>query len=143
MTSQPVPPSPSTRRRMKAVRRRDTKPEKVLRSELHARGLRFKIDAPPEPGLRGRADVVFPRARIAIYVDGCFWHSCPEHATIPKANREWWEAKLAANVERDKRVTRDLTDRGWQVLRIWEHSDMPTTAAQIAELYLLRTNLCN
>ncbi len=128
---------------MKAVRRRDTKPEKVLRSELHARGLRFKIDAPPEPGLRGRADVVFPRARIAIYVDGCFWHSCPEHATIPKANREWWEAKLAANVERDKRVTRDLTDRGWQVLRIWEHSDMPTTAAQIAELYLLRTNLCN
>jgi DNA mismatch endonuclease, patch repair protein len=128
---------------MKAVQRRDTKPEKVLRSELHARGLRFRIDAPPEPGLRGRADVVFPRARIAIYVDGCFWHSCPEHATIPKAIREWWEAKLAANVERDKRVTRDLTVRGWHALRIWEHSNMLTTAAQIAELYLLRTNFCD
>jgi DNA mismatch endonuclease (patch repair protein) len=125
---------------MKAVRRHGTQPERELRSALHARGLRYRVDVSPVSGFRRRADLVFSRARIAVYVDGCFWHSCPQHATTPKSNREWWEEKLAANVARDRRTDRDLAELGWTVVRVWEHEDMEPAAERIAALYSERIN---
>lgn len=123
---------------MKAVRRRGTLPELELRSALHRRGLRYRVDVAPVPGFRRRADVVLSRARIAVYVDGCFWHSCPEHATTPKSNREWWEEKLAANVARDRKTDRDLAELGWAVVRVWEHEDMEAAAERIVALHSAR-----
>ncbi|MBH0119867.1 very short patch repair endonuclease [Rhodococcus sp. HM1] len=113
---------------MSRQRRRDTAPEVALRRELHRRGLRFFVDRAPLPGLRRRADLVFPRRHLAVYVDGCFWHRCPVHATDPKNNSEWWAAKLAGNVARDRDTDARLTAAGWTVVRIWEHED-PLTAA--------------
>ncbi|NKS72039.1 DNA mismatch endonuclease Vsr [Rhodococcus hoagii] len=113
---------------MRAQRRRDTAPEVALRRELHRRGARFFVDRAPLRGLRRRADLVFPRRRVAVYVDGCFWHSCPQHATSPKNNAQWWADKLAANVVRDRDTDTRLADAGWTVVRIWEHED-PTEAA--------------
>lgn len=119
---------PLTSARMRAQRRRDTAPEVALRRELHRRGARFFVDRAPLRGLRRRADLVFPRRRVAVYVDGCFWHSCPQHATSPKNNAQWWADKLAANVVRDRDTDTRLADAGWAVVRIWEHED-PTEAA--------------
>ncbi|EGD23694.1 DNA mismatch endonuclease Vsr [Prescottella equi ATCC 33707] len=119
---------PLTSARMRAQRRRDTAPEVALRRELHRRGARFFVDRAPLRGLRRRADLVFPRRRVAVYVDGCFWHSCPQHATSPKNNAQWWADKLAANVVRDRDTDTRLADAGWTVVRIWEHED-PTEAA--------------
>ena len=125
-----VPPasSESARERMKRTRRRDTKPELALRSELHRLGLRYFVDRAVTTSKR-RADVVFPRARVAVYVDGCFWHGCPTHGTLPKTNREWWASKLEANRSRDQRTDRELAEAGWIVLRFWEHDD-PVSAAR-------------
>lgn len=117
---------------MSRLGRRDTLPELALRSELHRRGLRFRVDRAPVSGLRSRADVVFGPARVAVYVDGCFWHSCPEHGTKPKANAEWWDRKLKRNQERDAETDRTLREHGWQVVRIWEHED-PIEAANRVE----------
>jgi DNA mismatch endonuclease (patch repair protein) len=125
---------------MKAVRRRGTRPELELRSALHARGLRYRVDVAPVPGSRRRADVVLRPARIAVYVDGCFWHSCPQHATVPKSNREWWEAKLGANVERDRKTDRGLAELGWAVVRVWEHEDMEAAAERIVAMHSARTD---
>jgi len=113
---------------MARLGRRDTTPELAIRSELHRRGLRFRVDRAPVPGLRSRADIVFGPARVAVYVDGCFWHSCPDHATRPKANAEWWEQKLNRNQERDRETNRVLAEHGWTVVRMWEHED-PVKAA--------------
>ncbi len=112
---------------MRANRRRDTGPEMALRRELHRRGLRFRVDHPPVEGLRCRADIVFTRARVVVFVDGCFWHSCPEHATTPRANGDWWRTKLELNVARDRRNDTALSEAGWLVIRIWEH--VPATVA--------------
>ena len=112
---------------MRATRRRDTAPEMALRRELHRRGLRFMVDFAPVRGLRCRADLVFTRARVAVFVDGCFWHACPEHGNLPKANGAWWQEKLRQNVARDRRNDRELRDAGWQVIRCWEHE--PADAA--------------
>jgi DNA mismatch endonuclease, patch repair protein len=116
---------------MSRLGRRDTLPELAIRSELHRRGLRFRVDRAPLPGLRSRADIVFGPARVAVYVDGCFWHSCPEHGTMPKANAEWWERKLKRNQERDIETDRALREHGWEVVRIWEHEDPVEAAAGI------------
>ena len=116
---------------MERQARRDTKPELALRRELWRRGLRYRIDVAPISGLRRRADVVFTRARVAVYVDGCYWHSCPDHATVPKANREWWVAKLAGNTARDRRADAVLRAGGWRVLRFWEHEDPDAVADAI------------
>lgn len=113
---------------MARVARRDTRPELSIRRELHARGLRYRVDVSPVPRLRGRADILFRQARVAVYVDGCFWHSCPEHGVLPKSNREWWREKLAANVRRDRTTESTLAELGWRVVRVWEHED-PVTAA--------------
>jgi DNA mismatch endonuclease, patch repair protein len=117
---------------MSKLGRRDTLPERALRSELHRRGFRYRVDRAPVPGLRSRADIVFGPARVAVYVDGCFWHSCPEHATRPKANAEWWERKLDRNQERDRETDQVLQEHGWEVIRIWEHED-PVAAADRVE----------
>lgn len=118
---------------MSKLGRRDTLPELALRSELHRRGFRFRVDRAPLPGLRSRADIVFGPARVAVYVDGCFWHSCPEHATKPKANAEWWEQKLKRNQERDAATNRALRENGWEVVRIWEHEDPAAAADRVEE----------
>lgn len=117
---------------MSKLGQRDTLPERAIRSELHRRGLRFRVDRAPLPGLRSRADIVFGPARVAAYVDGCFWHSCPEHGTRPKANSDWWDRKLARNRERDRETDRILRENGWEVVRIWEHED-PVEAADRLE----------
>jgi DNA mismatch endonuclease, patch repair protein len=117
---------------MKRTRGRDTKPELVLRSALHRLGLRFRVDRPVLPGSRRRADVVFAGARIAVFVDGCFWHGCPEHGTMPKANRRFWKEKLEANQDRDRSTDEQLEEVGWKVMRFWEHVDPQVAAAEIA-----------
>ena len=121
MASRPVPDSPATRDRMSAQRRRDTAPELALRRELHRRGRRYRVDRAPLPGLRRRADLVFPTARVAVFVDGCFWHGCPLHYRVPGTNAGYWEPQIARNVERDAETTIALVEAGWRVLRYWEH----------------------
>lgn len=116
---------------MKRVRRKDTNAEIRLRRLLHARGLRYFVDKAPIKGMRSRADLVFPRAQVAVFVDGCFWHSCPLHATKPKSNREWWESKLAANVERDRLTNAALDAAGWTVVRVWEHEAVEVAADRV------------
>lgn len=123
--------SPAVAARMSYVRRRDTGPEIALRRALHARGLRFRVDVRPTPRLRGRADIVFTRRRVAVYVDGCFWHACPAHGVVPKSNSEWWREKLAATVERDRRADELLRDEGWSVVRVWEHEDVEAAAERV------------
>ena len=113
-------------------RSRDTKPELLVRRSLHARGLRFRVDLRPEPAVRTRADIVFTRRRIAVYIDGCFWHGCPLHGTSPKAHAEYWTPKLARNVERDGESTAALEQRGWLVLRFWSHEPVAEVVDKIA-----------
>lgn len=114
---------------MRATARRDTLPERRLRTVLHRRGLRYFVDRPPLAGMRRRADVVFPRARVAVFVDGCFWHGCPTHGTQPRANAEWWRDKLEGNKRRDRDTDRRLLEAGWRVVRVWEH-EPPEQAAK-------------
>jgi DNA mismatch endonuclease, patch repair protein len=136
----PVPPpgvappsSPNATATMRANRRRDTSPELALRSLLHRRGLRFRVDQ--RIGLGGRSwvrpDLVFRRAQVAVFVDGCFWHSCPEHGELPVANREFWEAKLARTVDRDRAQSAALEAAGWTVVRCWEHESTEEAAARV------------
>ena len=127
-----TPSSPGVSERMSRVRRRDTAPELELRSELHRRGLRYRVDRRPVPTVPSRADLVFGPAKVAVYVDGCFWHSCPAHGTMPRANEAYWQAKLARNQERDATVNVTLAEAGWTVVRIWEHED-PEAAADRVE----------
>ena len=117
---------------MARMPRKDTGPEVALRSELHRRGLRFRTHL---KGLPGRPDIVFTRAGLAIFVDGCFWHRCPVHRTEPKNNSEWWAEKLEGNVQRDLRQTSKLTESGWEVLRIWEHVPVGEAADGVEQLY--------
>ncbi len=132
----PQPTSPAASRVMRGNRKRDTRPEVRLRSELHRRGLRFRKDyLIDQPSVRVRVDVVFPGSRLAVFVDGCFWHGCPDHGTVPRANTGYWPAKLARNRERDERVDALLRAEGWIVLRIWEHAH-PAEAAVLVEKML-------
>jgi DNA mismatch endonuclease (patch repair protein) len=124
----------ATSARMSRQRSRDTAPELALRRELHRRGLRFFVDRAPLPGLRRRADLVFPRRRLAVYVDGCFWHRCPQHATDPRRNGAWWADKLAGNVARDRATDAALAEAGWRVVRIWEHESPREAADRIQRL---------
>jgi DNA mismatch endonuclease (patch repair protein) len=116
---------------MQGNRGRDTRPELALRRELHRRGLRYRVHLRPEPGLRAFADVVFTRARVAVFVDGCFWHACPRHRTDPRTNSAWWAEKLARNVRRDRRVNEELQRAGWVVVRVWEHESPAEAAARV------------
>lgn len=115
---------------MQLTRRRDTPGELALRSALHAMGFRYRVDV-TLPGTRRRADVVFRAARLAVFVDGCFWHACPKHATWPRANADWWRAKICGNVTRDRDTDRRLRAAGWRVLRFWEHEDPYKAAVMV------------
>ena len=117
---------------MRATRRRDTKPELLLRKRLHAMGFRYRIDRSPLQGVRRRADLVFSRTKVAVFVDGCFWHSCPAHGTMPKKNREFWKQKLATNEARDRDTDARLREAGWEVVRVWEHEDPDEAAERVA-----------
>ncbi len=136
----PVPSSELIRVRMSTTKQRDTRPELALRSELHRLGLRYFVDRRVD-GTRRRADVVFPGARAAVYVDGCFWHSCPRHATVPKENRQWWVAKLETNRRRDADTNDRLRAAGWIVLRFWEHEDPVAAAQKVARTVRRRTEI--
>lgn len=120
--------------RMSRQATKNTAPELQLRRRLHAQGLRYRVHRQPVAGLRRTADIVFPRQRVAVFVDGCFWHGCPEHGTSPKANADWWAAKLAKNVERDADTDRRLVEAGWLPIRIWEHEAPDEAAAKIRSL---------
>ncbi len=117
---------------MQGNRGRDTRPELAIRSELHRRGLRYRVDVQPEKGLRCRADVVFRRQKVAVFIDGCFWHGCPDHGTKPTTNASYWKAKIARNVERDRRNDTFLGAAGWTVIRVWEHDPPREAATRIA-----------
>jgi len=112
---------------------RDTTPEMLLRRRLHSLGLRYRVHRQPLPGVRRTADIVFTKARVAVFVDGCFWHGCPEHATSPKTNADWWAAKLSRNVQRDAETDDLLANAGWTVVRVWEHEDPEAAAARVQE----------
>lgn len=128
----PVPSSEAVRRVMRGNRRSDTKLEVRVRSELHRRGLRFRKQLLIAAGdVRVRADVAFPRQRLAVFLDGCFWHRCPEHGNSPRTNSGYWSTKLDRNVERDRKVLAALDAAGWRVLRIWEHVPANLAADQV------------
>lgn len=116
---------------MQNTPRRDTPFEIAVRKRTHALGLRFRVDHRLPGVTRARPDLVFPGRRVAVFLDGCFWHSCPEHRSTPRTNRDWWIAKLGANVERDERHRSELEAAGWTVLRFWEHEDPAAVAADI------------
>lgn len=118
---------------MLSNRRRDTRPELAVRRLLHAAGLRYRVDFPPLGGRR-RADIVFTSQRIAVFIDGCFWHGCPEHATYPKRNADYWGPKLARNIARDREVDASLSSAGWIVARHWEHEPASAVAASVIAL---------
>lgn len=111
--------------------RRDTKPEIELRRLLHARGLRFRVDRPVLSNRRRRADIVFGPARVVVFVDGCFWHGCPDHATWPTNNAEFWMEKIEANRARDRDTNSQLREAGWHVERVWEHEVLEEAANRI------------
>lgn len=130
----PVPSSNEVSKRMRRNLRSGTRPEIALRSELHARGLRFRKDYPLRLADRTiRPDVVFSKTRVAVFVDGCFWHCCPLHGTKPRVNRDYWGPKLDRNIARDRLVSKLLDDEGWVVIRAWEHEASEDVAQRVVE----------
>lgn len=119
---------------MRGNRRRDTKPELAVRRLLHAQGLRYRVDARPVPALNRRADILFTRAKVAVMIDGCYWHGCPEHGTAATVNAEYWRSKIAGNVARDEETNRLLNDAGWTVIRAWEHESPEDVAGRIVAM---------
>ncbi|WP_078344773.1 very short patch repair endonuclease [Mycobacteroides chelonae] len=126
--------SPGRSRNMAAIRRKDTKPEVTLRSTLHRMGYRFRKDHPVRiDGQLVRPDIAFTRRRVAVFVDGCFWHNCPEHGRQPRVNGEYWSPKLEGNARRDRRQTAALEAAGWTVLRFWEHEPLDLAVSAIEQ----------
>ena len=123
---------------MKGNRGKDTRPEQQIRSALHAAGLRFRKHIRPVRQLRCHADIVFSREQVAVFVDGCFWHHCPEHGRVPGRNALYWEEKMKRNQVRDMRNTEILRKEGWLVLRYWEHEAPKTIAQEILNAVLDR-----
>jgi DNA mismatch endonuclease, patch repair protein len=134
MASRPKPSSEQVSRNMKKVRVRDTGPEMAVRRLLFASGLRYRVNYRPKTPDIGRSsiDIAFPGQRLAIFIDGCFWHGCPEHGDLPKANSKWWCAKFDENRKSDERVTNTLISAGWTVLRFWEHQSPESVFEEIA-----------
>ena len=134
----PVATSTGASATMRANRRTDTKPEVLVRSLLHRRGHRFRKDLPIRVASAAvRPDIVFSKRKLAVFIDGCFWHRCPEHGITPASNRQYWAPKLARNVDRDRRDDAELTKAGWRTLRIWEHVS-PKDAVAHVEMALTR-----
>jgi len=130
--------SPEARARMQSNKSRDTKPELALRSAVHARGLRYRVSAKPLAGVRRTADLVFPRAKVAVFLDGCFWHGCPEHHTVASANAKFWADKVEGNRKRDRDTDGRLAEAGWVSVRIWEHEDAVEAARRVEEIVRAR-----
>lgn len=128
----PVPLNTAVSAQMQRMPRSSTGPEILIRRELHSRGLRFRVN---HPRLPGRPDIAFTAARIAVFVDGCFWHSCPDHSVLPKNNRDWWRSKLERNVERDREKDSQLETLGWTVVHVWEHEEPLEVADAIEQLW--------
>ncbi|QDO01126.1 very short patch repair endonuclease [Streptomyces sp. S1A1-8] len=129
---QVTPSSGAVSARMSRQSSRDIAAEVAVRRLLYAAGLRYRVHVPVPGMLRRTIDIAFTRAKVAVIMDGCFWHGCPEHATKPKANVEWWQAKLAKNIARDVETTDYLTAEGWTVLRFWEHESPEHVADRVA-----------
>lgn len=129
----PTPSSVAVSAVMRGNRRRDTRPELALRRAVHSRGFRFRVDYAIElPTMRVRPDIVFTRSRVAVFVDGCFFHCCPEHGNQPRKNVEYWAPKLSRNVARDRRVDAALQRAGWSVVRAWEHEPIEDATTRVA-----------
>jgi DNA mismatch endonuclease, patch repair protein len=127
--------SPAVQAVMRANKRRDTRPELRLRGELHRRGLRYRVDLPIRTSsLIVRPDIVFTRRRVAVFVDGCYWHACPDHGTQPTRNVAYWLFKLRRNVERDRAVDAALAAEGWRVVRLWEHEPADRAVERVCEV---------
>lgn len=118
---------------MRGNRSRDTKPELAVRRLLHARGLRYRVNTRPLPSSRRTADIVFPRKQVAVFIDGCYWHACPEHYVPSKSNSDYWTPKIAMNAARDAETTRSLSEAGWTVLRYWSHMPPEEVATSIEQ----------
>ncbi len=136
----PTASSEAISRKFSRQRSFNTKPELVLRRALHRRGLRYRVHLRPVSSLRRTADVVFPRARVAVEVRGCFWHGCPLHRTTPSTNHQWWAEKLAHNQQRDAETESIWRAEGWEVVIVWEHDNPEDAASQIAALIAQRTS---
>lgn len=119
---------------MRRVGRADTAAELAIRRILFARGLRYRKDHKPVPALRTKADLAFLGPRVAVYINGCFWHGCPKHATWPKNNQAFWRHKIEANMARDRRIDTTLEEAGWVVIRVWEHEPPATAANRIEQI---------
>ena len=128
-----TPPLPAKSAQMSRVKNSNTAPEMAIRRELYRRGLRYRVNMILPQMCRIRPDLVFLRSRVAVFVDGCFWHRCPEHGTSPQTNREWWRKKLDTNVSRDRAADSALVEEGWKVIRIWEHENVMRSADLIEE----------
>ena len=128
-------PRPALSAKMATLARRDTAPEMALRRELHVRGLRFRAQKKVPGNNRRTIDIAFTRVRLAVYVDGCFWHGCPDHPTRPRANPEWWTWKIERNQTRDRDTDRQLADAGWSVIRVWEHEPAEEAADRVEAAY--------
>jgi DNA mismatch endonuclease (patch repair protein) len=131
--------TPAVRTVMQGNRKRDTRPELAVRRLLHGRGLRYRVAYRPLRDLARTADLVFPLARVAVFVDGCFWHACPEHFMAPRTNTTYWTSKIERNRLRDVLVDSDLEKAGWRVMRVWEHEDPESVASRIETM--VRSNL--
>jgi DNA mismatch endonuclease Vsr len=128
----PAPLNEGRSRNMQAIRRTNTKPEVALRSALHQLGYRYRKDLPLDlGGVKVRPDIVFTARKVAVFVDGCFWHVCPEHGRQPATNEWYWTPKLRRNLERDRTVNAALVDAGWQVVRLWEHEPLATAVETV------------
>lgn len=138
MTLESWATSDGVRRSMKGNRRRDTKPELAVRRLVHAAGLRYRVDARPLPDVNRRADLLFTRAKVAVFIDGCFWHGCPEHHTVAKSNAEYWAQKVERNRERDRHTDQALQSHGWAVLRAWEHEVPDDVAERVIDVVRAR-----
>ncbi|SER23745.1 T/G mismatch-specific endonuclease [Lentzea xinjiangensis] len=135
---EPLETAPGVRARMSKQKTRDTRIEVELRRALFAGGLRYRVHRRPVQGVRREADIVFTSAKVAVFVDGCFWHGCPEHATWPKNNAEFWRTKIETNRRRDLDTDRKLADAGWLAVRVWEHESPAVAAARVHEIVLSR-----
>lgn len=124
---------------MQGNRSRDTKPELAVRKLLHAAGLRYRVAYRPLPALHRTADIAFTRARIAVFIDGCFWHRCPDHASTPRTRTEFWVKKFDRNVARDAETNATLEASGWLVMRFWEHEQPDFVAAEVEGAVAART----
>lgn len=130
----PLETTPDVRARMSRQKSRDTQVEIALRRALHASGLRYRVHRRPVKGVRREADIVFGPSRVAVFVDGCFWHGCPEHVTWPTRNAEFWRSKIEGNRARDVDTDARLTEAGWQAVRVWEHEAIEDAAARVREI---------